>query len=233
MPAHWFTASSRHLASRMKMGILRFKTMVRIRSIEKPFTSASLAAKGVAALARADAMGLLPERERAVTLDASTLGRLAAVLGRAGIGRTLLPRLTSERLRGEPKALEQFLDQLTEALEASPVPESEWKQLTRVLGFDLLERLLGVSSASIRRYARTTRATPDDVAARLHWLALVVGDLSGAYNEIGIRQWFDRKRVQLDGRTPAHLLAGKWKPDDPGCQRVRNLAHALVDSPAT
>jgi hypothetical protein len=207
--------------------------MIRIRSVEKPFASASLAAKGAAALARADAMGLFPERELTVTLDASTLGRLAARLGRAGIGGTLLPRLTSERLTDEPKVLEQYLDQLTEALEASPVPESEWKQLTRVLGIDILERLLGVSSASIRRYVRTTRATPDEVAARLHWLALIVGDLSGAYNEIGIRQWFDRKRAQLDGRTPAHLLARKWKPDDSGPQRVRHLAHALVDSPAT
>lgn len=207
--------------------------MLRIRSVDKPFKSASLAAKGVAALARADAMGLFPERELTVTLDASTLGRLAARLGRAGIGGTLLPILTSERLTDEPKLLEQYLDQLTEALEASPVPESEWRQLTRLLGIEILDRLLGVSAASIRRYSRTTRATPDEVAARLHWLALIVGDLSGAYNEIGTRQWFDRKRVQLDGRSPAQLLAGRWKPYDPNAQRVRNLAHALVDSPAT
>jgi hypothetical protein len=141
--------------------------------------------------------------------------------------------LTSKRLTDEPKLLEQYLDQLTEALEASPVPQLEWKRLSRVLGIEILDRLLGVSAASIRRYTRTTRATPDEVAARLHWLALIVGDLSGAYNEIGIRQWFDRKRVQLGGRAPARLLAGRWNPYDPGPQRVRNLAHALVDSPAT
>ena len=114
-----------------------------------------------------------------------------------------------------------------------PLPAFEWKHLIRVLGVDVLERLLGISAVSIRRYARTIRTTPDDVAGRLHWLALIVGDLAGAYNEIGIRQWFDRKRAQLDGRTPAHLLARGWKPDDPGPQRVRGLAHALVGSPAT
>ena len=113
------------------------------------------------------------------------------------------------------------------------MPESVWKQLTRVLGIEDLAQLLGVSAASIRRYTRTTRTTPDEVAARLHWLALVVGDLSGAYNEIGIRQWFDRRRVPLDGRTPTEILMGSWKPDDAGPQRVRSLAHALVDSPAT
>ena len=168
-----------------------------------------------------------------MTLDAGTFGRLAARLGRAGIGGAVVPMLASQTLAGESKLLEQYLDQLTEALEASPVPAFEWKQLVRVLGIDMLERLLGISAPSIRRYARTVRNTPDEVAGRLHWLALIVGDLAGAYNEIGIRQWFDRKRVQLDGRTPSQLLTGQWRPDDPGPLRVRSLAHSLAGSPAT
>lgn len=207
--------------------------MIRIKSVGKPFTTPRLAMKGAAALARADAMGLLAERELVVTLDATTFGRLAARVGRAGIGGALVPVLTHPPKAGEGKLLEQYLDQFTAALEASPVPAFEWKPLIRVLGVEMLGGLLGTSVASIRRYARTVRTTPDDVAGRLHWLALIVGDLAGAYNEIGIRQWFDRKRVQLDGRTPAQLLAGGWKPDDPGPQRVRSLAHALVGSPAT
>ena len=207
--------------------------MIRIKSIEKPFTTPTLAVKGARALARAAAMGLFPERELTVTLDAGTFGRLAARLGRAGIGGAVVPMLASQTLAGESKLLEQYLDQLTEALEASPVPASEWKPLVRVLGVDMLERLLGISAPSIRRYARTVRTTPDSLAGRLHWLALIVGDLAGAYNEIGIRQWFGRKRVQLDGRTPAQLLTGQWRPDDPGPHRVRSLAHSLTGSPAT
>jgi hypothetical protein len=207
--------------------------MIRIKSVEKPFTTPTLAVKGARALARADAMGLFPERELTVTLDAGTFGRLAARLGRAGIGGAVVPILASPTLAGESKLLEQYLDQLTEALEASPVPASEWKQLVRVLGVDMLERLLGISAPSIRRYARTVRNTPDEVAGRLHWLALIVGDLAGAYNEIGIRQWFGRKRVQLDGRTPTQLLTGQWRPDDPGPHRVRSLARSLAGSPAT
>lgn len=207
--------------------------MIRITSVGDPFTTPNLATKGASALARADAMGLFTEREVAVTLDAATFGRLAARLARAGIGGALVPVLTKQTRVGESKLLEQYLDQLSEALEASPVPACEWKQLIRVLGPDMLAGLLGISAVSVRRYARTVRRTPDDVAIRLHWLALIIGDLAGAYNEIGIRQWFDRKRAQLDGRTPAQLLAGEWKPDDSGPQRVRGLAHALVGSPAT
>src|SRR5260370_42522075 len=97
----------------------------------------------------------------------------------------------------------------------------------------MLARLLGIPPASVRRYAAAARETPDNVAARLEWLALIVGDLAGAYNEIGIRQWFERKRSQLDGRTPAQLLTGHWKPDDTGPQKVRALAAALSGSPAT
>lgn len=77
------------------------------------------------------------------------------------------------------------------------------------------------------------RALDRAVPVRLHFLALVVGDLAGAYNEIGIRRWFERKRAALDRRAPAEALTGAWQPDDPGAVRVRELARALVDLPAT
>jgi hypothetical protein len=205
--------------------------MLRIRSVGEPFTTPRLAVKGTAALARADAMGLLEERDQGVTLDATIFGRLAARLRKAGIGGAVVPTLTA--VAKEPALFEQCLDQLNDALEVSPAPATEWTRLLGVLGREVLARLLGVSPVSVRRYAATARETPDDVAARLHWLALTVGDLAGAYNEIGIRQWFERKRTQLGGRAPAQLLTGHWKPDDAGPQQVRALAAALSGSPAT
>jgi S1-C subfamily serine protease len=66
----------------------------------------------------------------------------------------------------------------------------EWNS---ILGPDLLGRLLGISPSSVRRYRGAARTTPDDVAGRLHFLSLVVADLSRAYNDIGVRQWFNRK----------------------------------------
>lgn len=68
---------------------------------------------------------------------------------------------------------------------------------------------MGISGSSVRRYSAAARTTPDAIAARVHYLSLIVGDLSGAYNEIGIRQWFDRKRAQLNGRAPSDLLIGR------------------------
>lgn len=208
--------------------------MVRIGSVAKPFTTPRLVAKAARALLRADAMGLLPEAARGLALDTAVFERLARRLGRAGIGREVVAMLTcGAAWTAPPEILERSLDSLTDALEASPVPAAEWKPLTHVLGIEMLARLLGISPASVRRYARAARNTPDDVAARLHWLALTVGDLSGAYNDLGIRQWFERKRAQLGQRAPAQLLSGEWKPDDAGPQQVRALAHALTGSPAT
>ena len=66
----------------------------------------------------------------------------------------------------------------------------------------------------------------------MHFLALAVGDLAGAYNDIGIRRWFERKRTVLEGRAPAAVLRGKWQPEDPGPLQVRDLARALVASAA-
>ena len=118
-------------------------------------------------------------------------------------------------------------------LGASPVPASEWPALQRVLGVDLLGRLLSVSTASVRRYLSGTRKTPDDVAVRLHALALMVGDLAGAYNDAGVRRWFARPRTVLANRAPVELLTSGWRPDDPGPRQVRGLANALTASPAT
>ena len=77
------------------------------------------------------------------------------------------------------------------------------------------------------------RSTSDAIAARLHFLAFVVGDLAGAYNDIGVRHWFDRPRGCLDGFTPAQVLGHEWSPGDNAPKRVRELARTLAPSPAT
>jgi hypothetical protein len=174
-------------------------------------------------------MGLLPANERIETLDFSSFRNAVRHIHRAGIARNI--RLDLADASG--LNLERTLEHLNLALEESPVPDFEWNRLTEVLGLDLLARLLGISVSSIRRYRANARTTPDEVAEKLHFLSLVVGDLAGAYNEIGIRQWFERKRAQLDGRTPLDWLKGRWKPAQPGPRRVQDLARALVASPAT
>ena len=135
--------------------------------------------------------------------------------------------------RTDPAHLAAVLAEIHDALDESPAPATEWPALHEILGADLLARLVGISASSTRRYLEGARATPDAVAARLHFLALVVADLAGAYNDIGVRRWFERPRKRLGGSSPARLLAEGWLPDDDGPSRVRELAAGLASSLAT
>jgi hypothetical protein len=206
--------------------------MIQIESMGTPFTSRRLAFQAIAALGRADAMGLVPANERIETLDLASFQKIVRHIHRAGIARTIRFDPASGFMDSPPE-LERALEHLNIALADSPVPEFEWNRLVDVLGLELLSRLLGVSASSVRRYKASARTTPGDVADRLHFLSLIVGDLSGAYNEFGIRQWFLRKRSQLGGRAPVELLKVRWKPDQPAVRKLQDLARALVASPAT
>ena len=206
--------------------------MIQIESTIAPFASPRIAFQAVTALGRAHAMGLLPADEHIETLDLPSFRKAVRHIHRAGIARNIRLDL-GDALANSGPGLERTLEHLNIALEESPVPEFEWNRLTEVLGLELLSRLLGVSATSVRRYKAAARSTPDDIADRLHFLSLIVGDLGGAYNEIGIRQWFVRKRAQLDGRTPLDRLKAPWKPSQPGPRLVQDLARALTASPAT
>lgn len=76
------------------------------------------------------------------------------------------------------------------------------------------------------------QANPDPTFARLRFLAGVMDDLAGGYDETGVRRWFDRRRTALGDRAPAEVLADGWMPDDEGPERVKRLA-AGVRSAAT
>lgn len=119
------------------------------------------------------------------------------------------------------------------ALDESPAHTYEWHTLHNALGMNLLTKLLGISESSVRRYLSNSRPTPETVAARLHFLALIVGDLSGAYNYIGVKRWFNRPHKRMDGKAPAQLLADRWLPEDKDPRRVRELARSLLSSSVT
>ncbi len=193
---------------------------------------------------RAEAMGLVEPHPTAQVRGSGTQGptaenadlkavrHIAHQARKAGIAAATAPALNSIEAPTREE-LASLLQMMIEALEASPVPMFEWAGLARVFDVEQLASLLDVSISSLKRYQSGERATPDGVAARLHFLALVVSDLAGSYNDIGIRRWFHRKRSLLDGRAPAQLLAGEWDPDEPGPRRVRGLAGELVSLSAT
>jgi hypothetical protein len=178
-------------------------------------------------------MGLLSEEKISRTrLEPRSFVRAMRSVAEAGIAQSAISELERADLdRGED--ISPLLDRINAALVESPLPQREWKDLEARLGLELLATLLGVSLSSARRYRRGERPTPDAIAERLHFLALLVGDLAGAYNEIGIRRWFERPRRLLDGKSPAQVLTGVWRPGTEAVERVRSVAEALTASPAT
>jgi len=193
---------------------------------------------------RAEAMGLVePDATAQVrrseapgastnAADLKAVRHIANQARKAGIAAATAAALNNVEAP-TPEELSSLLRTMMRALEASPAPKFEWAGLGRVFDVEQLASLLDVSMSSLKRYQSGERPTPDPVAARLHFLALVVSDLAGSYNDIGIRRWFHRKRSLLDGRAPAQLLTGEWDPDEPGPGRVRELARELVSLSAT
>ena len=176
---------------------------------------------------RAEAMGLVEPAPPTEDFDLTGVKRVLQGVRDAGIARSPVIELENvETSDGQDVA--ELMKMVIAALEASPAPHSEWRSVSRVFDAESLAPLLGISVSSLRRYQAGTRVTPDEVAARLHFLALTISDLAGAYNEIGVRRWFQRERTMLDGRTPATLLSGEWNPEAEGAQRVRELARSLV-----
>lgn len=202
-------------------------TMIQVESVAPPLDTPEVAALAVRILTVAEAMGLLPAGDPIRRLDRGVLERVArSASTAAGIGREVLADL--RHAEDHPEQFGPALRRLYEALERSPTPATEWRTLEGVLGADLLAQLVGVSASSLRRYQSASRRTPDAVADRLHFLALVVADLTGSLNEFGVRRWFQRPRTQLGGKAPVQLLRGGWSSDSPAAERVRALAYALT-----
>lgn len=207
-------------------------TAIRIQSVEEPFDTPTTVRSAVSFLSRAETMGFLGS-ENVDHLSIEAVRRVIDEMTRAGLGSAPGALLHVPESEIDERDIVGVLAELEDILESSPAPEREWPVLTDLFGIETLAGLLAVSPASVRRYQRGDRMTPDRVAARLHYLAMVVSDLSGAYNNFGIRRWFGRARSGLDGAAPQTLLTGNWDPDQPGPRRVRVLARALLGSPAT
>jgi hypothetical protein len=132
-----------------------------------------------------------------------------------------------------PEELAAQVEAVLRAVEQSPLPELEWTPIVDLLGEDLVGPMVGASTSSMRRYEAGLRTTPDAVAARLHELAILCAELSGSYNEFGIRRWFRRPRTMLGGDAPIERLVGDWSPDDEPVREVRALVDSLSGGVAT
>lgn len=205
---------------------------VRLESVSDPIATPEVLDALTRLMVRLEPMGLLPSLKQPLRFDMDLVRALARALSDRGIARESVSPVLSPRFKDSAR-LPAILEAAVRDLEESPVPQTEWGALVDILEPELLGRLVGVSPSSVRRYANGARKTPDEVAERLHFVALVVGELAGAYNDIGIRRWFARPRSALTGKTPAALLAREWTADDEGPRKVRRLAESLSASAAT
>jgi hypothetical protein len=200
--------------------------------------SPELSQKLIGLFTRCAAMGLL-STPTITRLDGAVIRQLVADLQRQGFAQSACAGLEELMRDGGPplsdaasQALESAIDRIGDALESSAAPQAEWPAMRQVLGDEALAALLEISPSSLRRHAAAGHETPADIVNRLHRLALVVADLAGAYNDFGIRRWFQRPRAQLGGVCRQAFLGRGWHVDDERSRRVRNLARALSGAQA-
>jgi len=201
---------------------------IQIESITGPWASEPAAVDdAIWLVSYAALVGAIPSGT--TTLSASTVAGVLSALQRHGIARAVPvgdAGASASKLRRALRSVRGNVD-------ASPLPNLEWPIVGQVLGESLLTELLDVSSSSLRRYTAGERATPQDVATRLHVLALILTDLVGSYNEFGIRRWFGRPRAQLRDRSPQEVLGPGFDPDGAAAVEVRMLSAALLGAGAT
>ena len=224
------------IANGISSGHNRLLGNVQIHSVSASYEDPKLLPSLLSLYTKADAMGLLPSRP-IVEVSPTTLKAVLKAYQSRGLLGTLQTRL--EALLKDPRSERSTteavsaLSEVLKAVDESPVPDKEWPAMRRVFDDDNLAQLLSVSSSSLKRYGAGGRQTPDHIADRVHWLAMVVAALSGSYNDIGIRRWFERPRAQLNEKTPRQVLGRNWNPSAQNVRRVRDLAESLVSTGAT
>jgi hypothetical protein len=203
-------------------------TVLQIESVEEPFRSDSvLTDLALRLLSRAEYVSCLPVGSVHLVLDAETIRSVGKCLAQAR-----MPASRWTFLDGPDEVSttrwREAVTAMNEQIEMSPQPAGEWGPVIGSLGEDMVAELLGVSVSSVRRYSAGNRATPQDAAERLHFLALLLADLAGSYNDYGIRRWFTRPRAALQGRRPVDVLGEGFDPEGQHAQQVQVLAASLI-----
>jgi hypothetical protein len=188
--------------------------------IPAPTDNLEAARAAVVATRLAELMGIFV-RPAMSRIDRKMVGQVIE----AAADARLAEAVASRRDAANPgdRTIHAFVD----ALLASPRPAQEINNLVPILGYDTLQRLVGASEVSLRRYASGTRTAPDEVARRIHFVAALVAILRGSFNEFGIRRWFERVHPSL-GKAPAAALGRGFEPDDDAAQEVLRTALSLL-----
>ncbi len=204
-------------------------TAVRISSIASPLYGPTVRTAATRLVFVAEGLGLLPEHGPVEQLDIGLVRDIARSTLSEGVAREAALAIIEDTDDATSEARwSDLITRLEKALTGSPMPQRELAGLLRTYGHETLGALLGISAASLRRYATGVRAVPDAVATRIHFVALVTADLAGSYNEFGLRRWWSRPRSALDGHSPRAALGNEWDPDGSAALAVAELGRALA-----
>ncbi len=99
-------------------------------------------------------------------------------------------------------------------------------ELRSILGDRMLGELVGLPTAAFEEMDGST--LPPEVADRITHVGQVVWCLMGTYDDEGIRRWYERRRPQLRGKSPAEHLGPDWLADSLLAKRVLDLAKVLI-----
>lgn len=201
--------------------------MLRLRSAEPPFAEPEVAGQAARLLALVEAVGIWQPSTIVEVLDRDVFTAVLGALADAevGIGGPVMWETYATK---SVDAFASWIRSVRDSIAASPVPELELPKLDALFGTDRLSGLIGAAESSLRRYLAHAHVTPDPVAGRGHFLAVVAGNLAGSYNDRGIRRWFERPRSELGGRRPEEILRGEWDPDAPEVAELASLSAELV-----
>lgn len=101
------------------------------------------------------------------------------------------------------------------------------KSPKKILGLGLLASILNVSEPELKAYIANPGSISEIILRRLAFLIEVVDILKDAYNDRGIRQWFLRKRIQLNDKSPVEILRENWNPENTDPHSVLELAKGI------
>lgn len=203
-----------------------------IDSIEQPFLDdEALAGLALRLVLRAEFLGCLPASPVSV-LGPELVRSVGRCMQQADLPSSQWLFITSSSGDLSASRWRKALQAMNDQIEMSPVPAGEWGPAISALGEELLGSVLGISTSSVRRYHAGSRPTPQDAAERLHFVALLLADLAGSYNDYGLRRWFTRPRTALDKRRPIDLLGDNFDPEGPEADQLRGLAASLSEAGA-
>lgn len=111
-------------------------------------------------------------------------------------------------------------------------PTDKFNHLSSVFGTRKLARLLGTRTSHLLAYSAREAPLGGRRLERLDTLHEVVSTLQASYNEIGIHDWFERKRASLGHLSARRVLEGTaWRKGDQVVRHIRKLARDTATPP--